>query len=117
LSLKKGGTKRNEASAKRDASRVQGRDKKTKRKRTHSLLRPVGHELEGSSEILVPLGEPLEKRLRLLSVLHLETGGLVHELLSILGRLLVGKDDDLLCKNDEGGKKRSAKSSRKGRER
>lgn len=62
-----------------------------------ALLRAVRDELEVRAELLVLLGEPLEKRLWVDDLLHLEPGGLVEEPVALFFLLLVRVDDDLLC--------------------
>lgn len=62
-----------------------------------ALLRAVGDELEVRAELLVLIGEPLEQRLGLNDLLHLEASGLVDELLALLLLLLVRVDDDLFA--------------------
>lgn len=62
-----------------------------------ALLRAVRDELEVRAEFAVLLREPLEQRLRLADLLHLEARRLVDELFAVLLLLLIRVDDDLLC--------------------
>lgn len=59
-----------------------------------TLLGSVGDEFEVGTKVLVLLGEPFEKKGRLFSALHLETGRFVHELFTVLLLLLVDVNGD-----------------------
>lgn len=62
-----------------------------------TLLRSVGDKLQSGSKVLVLVRQPLQQRLGLLGVFHLQSSRLVHPLRSVLGLFGVRVDDDLLC--------------------